>query len=327
MTTGPLIALCAAFVLATTAVQAAPPGYHIIDRIPGPDGGWDYVDASHGRVLVARTAAVMGVDMKTRAVTPAFLPASRGHAAIPVGSEILVTNGAADSATFFEGTTGALIATVPTGKGPDAAIFDAASGLVLVMDHKGGDVVLIDPKTHTAVARIAVGGELEAAALDGKGRAFVNVEDKNEIAVIDIAARKVTARYALTGCEGPTGVIYAAAEKLLVASCDGVAEIVRADTGKVVRSLKMGAGADGVAYDAVHRLAFVPAGRAGNMAVLALAKGDARLVETVPTQPGARTIAFDPDTGHIFLPTGQYVLKDGKYSVTPGTFELLVLGR
>lgn len=317
--------------LAATTAWAAGPGYHVTQRIAGPDGGWDYAsyDAARDRVLVARTEAVSAFDLKTGKTTGAFAPAARGHAALPVngGAEVLITNGTGNTAAFVNADTGAAVATVATGDGPDDAIVDPKTGLILVMDHRAGDITLIDPKAHKAVGTIPVGGTLEAAAVDGQGRAFVNVEDKNQIAVVDVAARKVTARYALAGCEGPTGIAYAAQDKLLISSCDGVAEVVAANTGKVVRQIKIGDGADGVAYDARRKLAFVPAGRDGVLAVIAVDHGDARLVQTVPTQKGARTLAIDPAHNRVFLPSAEYALPaSGRPTPVPGTFHLLVVG-
>lgn len=329
-----IITMCLATLAAASVAHAAGSGYHVIDRIPGPDGGWDYAsyDAARDRVLVARTEAVSAVDLKTRVVNPAFAAAARGHAAFALngGTEVLITNGTPNTAVFVNADTGATLATVATGDGPDDAIVDPKSGLLLVMAHRAGAVTLIDPKTHMAVGTIAVGGVLEAVAVDGKGRAFVNVEDKNQIAVIDIAGRKVLARYALTGCEGPTGIAYAAADRLLISACDGVVEIVQADTGKVIRKIRIGDGADGVAYDARRKLAFVPAGRDGTLAIIAVAHGDAALVDTVPTQKGARTLALDPASGRVFLPTATYVAASapgGRPTVAPGTFQLLVVGK
>ncbi|WP_304176883.1 YncE family protein [Phenylobacterium aquaticum] len=332
MTASRFAAACLAALALAPAAQAA--GYHVIDRIAGPDGGWDYAnyDAARDRVLVARGAGVTAIDLKTRKVTDAFAPAARGHAAFPVngGAEVVITNGTPNTATFVNADTGAALASVATGDGPDDAVFDAHSGLLLVMDHRGGDITVIDPKTHTALGAIAVGGTLEAAAVDGAGHLFVNVENQNLVAVVDIAARKVTARYALAGCEGPTGIAYVASEKLLISSCDGVAVVTQARTGKQVRQIKIGDGADGVAYDAVHHLAFVPAGVSGTLAVISIAHGDATLVETVPTQKGARTLAVDPATGRVFLPTATYSTTlgpNGRPTALVGTFQLLVVGK
>jgi YVTN family beta-propeller protein len=245
------------------------------------------------------------------------------------GTEVVVTNGGPATAVFVDAKTFATLATVPAGKGADAAAFDARSGLVLVMNHIAGDVTLIDPKTHKAVATIMVGGDLEAAAVDGAGHAFVNVEDKNEIAVIDIASRKVTARYALTGCEGPTGLAYDAADRMLIAACDGATDFVDARSGKVLQTLATGKGADGVAYDARRKLAFVPSGREGTLAVIGVNRGKSTILQTVTTQVGARTIDLDQRTGRVYLPTSQFgppVTPGGRPPRVPGTFQLLVVG-
>ena len=321
-------ALCA-------AAQAAPPpapgpGYHVVDRIAGPDGGWDYVrvDAAHNQVLIAHGAAVTAVNLATKKVTPALASGVRLHDVMPVAGEVAVTNGGPGTVVFISPTTGAIVATVQAGKNPDAETYDAHSGLVLVMNHSGGDITLVDPRTHKAVGVIVVGGDLEAAVVDGAGHAFVNVEDKNQIAELDVAARKVLARYPLAGCDGPTGLAYDAADKLLIAACDGAIDVVDARSGKVLQTLVTGKGADGVAYDAKRRLAFVPAGRDGTLAVIAVARTGSRVVETVPTQASARTIALDERTGRLYLPAAKFAppaQAGGRPTLIPGSFELIVV--
>ena len=325
--------LLAAALLAGSA-YAAGSGYHLLPGISGPDGGWDAlsVDTVNNRVLVTRGAHVMSVDLATGAVNGTFADAQGSHAAIAVngGAQVLITNGTTNAATIVDGKTGALLATVPTGKGPDAAILDPASGLVLVMDHAGGDITLVDPKTMKAVGTIPVGGTLEFAAVDGAGKAFVNVEDKAELAVIDIAGRKVIARYKLAGCEGPTGLAYAPADKMLISTCDGVADVTAAATGKLVASIKIGDGADGVAFDPKTKLAFASAGQSGTLSVMSIAGGKAALVETIKTQPSARTIAIDERTGRVYMPAATQVPPvppARRPTNTPGSFHLLVAGK
>ena len=336
MTVSRITALCvaAAASLAALGVQAAVPDYHVIDRIAGPDGRWDYVrvDAGHNRVLVAHGTSVTAVNLKTGAVTAKLSPGVLLHDAMPVGAgdEFLVTDGGAGKAVFVDARTGAVLATTPAGKNPDAAVYDARSGLVLVMNHSGGDITLIDAKTHAVVATVAVGGDLEAAVVDGTGRAFVNVEDKNQIAVVDIAGRKVVARYALTACEGPTGIAYDAADHMLIAACDGATAFVDARTGKVLQTLETGKGADGVAYDPRQKLAFVPSGRGGTLEVIAVRPGKSIVVQTILTQVSARTIALDERTGRLYLPSATYgppVTVGGRPTLTPGSFRLIVVGR
>jgi len=325
-------AMAAAAAPAAWAAEAGASGYRVVDRIDGPDGGWDYirVDPSHNRVLAAHGGFVMAADIATRAVTT-FGPGAILHDAMPVngGAEVLVTNGGTATAVFIDAKTNAVVATVPTGKGPDAAAFDPKTGLALVMDHAGGQITLIDPKTHVVAGTIEVGGDLEAAVVDGTGKAYVNVENKNEIAVVDIAGRKDVARYALTGCDGPTGLAYDAADKLLIAACDGATDVVEAATGKVRQTLATGKGADGIAFDARQKLAFVPSGREGTLAVIAFAKGKGTVIDTVPTQVGARTIALDERSGRVYLPTAKFApatpgTRSGRI---PGTFQILVVGK
>ncbi|HXA39776.1 MAG TPA: hypothetical protein VNW53_12310 [Phenylobacterium sp.] len=325
------LGLCAAVPL---TAQAAGSGYHLVDRISAPDGGWDYVrvDPANNRVLVAHGGSVLALDIATKAVTPGLAPGSILHDAMPVngGTEMMVTHGGTAEAVFYNAKTGAEAARVKTGMGPDAAAFDAHSGLVLVMDHRGGDITLIDPKAHKAVGSIAIGGDLEAAAVDGAGKAYVNVENKNEIVVVDLGKRAVLTRYPLAGCDGPTGLAYDAADKQLIAACDGSTVVVDAPTGKIVATLPTGKGADAVAYDPGQKLAFVPAGQDGTLAVVSIGKGKASIVDTVKTQVSARTAAIDLRSGRVYLPAAEFGPRPaagGRPPVIPGSFKILVVGK
>lgn len=320
----------AALMASAGAALAAGSHYAVTEKIAGPDGGWDYlrVDEAHSRVLIPRGTAVMAIDIASGKVTTGLTPGGRQHVALPLpgGKEMLVTNGADNTAIFADVVTGAPTATVPTAKGPDAALVEPKSGLVLVMGHAAGAVTLIDPKTHKAVGDVEVGGALEEAAADGSGRAFVNVENKNEIAVIDVAGRKTVAHWPLEACDGPTGLAYDPQDKLLIAACDGTTNLVRASDGKVVASLPTGKGADGAAYDPKRHVAFVPAGRDGTLSVIGFEKGQGKIVETVPTQRGARTLALDTRTGRVYLPTAQFqAASGGRPGMVPGSFQVLVV--
>ncbi len=326
------IAGLAALMLTAAGAAEAATGYHVVDRIKGPDGGWDYVrvDGKNNRVLITHGASVMAIDLASNAVST-FAPGERLHIALPVngGNEVLVTNGGTNSAVFYDAKGGKL-ASVDTGKGPDDAAPEPRTGLLMVVDHAGGQLTLVDGKTHKAVGSIDVGGDLEEVATDGTGKAFVNVEDKSEIAVVDVPGRKVLARWPLPGCDGPTGLAYDAADKLLLAACDGATAVVDAKSGKVVQTLSTGKGADGIAFDAKQKLAFVPAGRAGTLSVISMAGGKASVVDTVPTQVGARTIGLDERTGRLYLPTAKYgpsATPGGRPTIAPGSFEVLVVGK
>lgn len=318
--------------LAVASTAAAAGAWRISERIPGPDGGWDFarIDAANNRLLVTRGSSLMSVDLASRKVTGGLAAGERLHDALPVngGREILVTYGNANAARFVDGQTGATLATVSTGKNPDAAGQDPKTGLVLVMNHSGGDITLIDPKSHKTVGTIAVGGDLEVVDFDGAGHAFVNVEDKNETAVIDVAAKTVTRRIKLPGCDGPTGIAYHAKRRWLIASCDGVTTIVEAASGKLVKTLPSGKEADGVGLDEGRDTAFV-AGRDGTLTVISLSGKAPAVAQVLKTEPDNRTLAVDPRDGRVYIPVARLAKAPGAARPTPvpGTFQVLVVSR
>src|SRR5580692_2974788 len=287
------------------AGASAAPGYSVTGHIKVDDGGWDYAsfDPAHGRVFVSRSAgAVTVIDIADKTVRTLTIPGSgRMHESLPLnhGALLLVTDGTANVAHLIDPATGASVADAPTGTKPDAAAFDPASGMALVMNGKSGDITFIDPATHAVAATVAVGGALEFAAADGAGKAFVNIEDQNQIGVIDTRAHTLVGHYALAGCDGPSGLAYAPGAGVLIAACaNKVAKVLSAADGHDVATLAIGAGPDAVIYDPVRKLAFIPCGRDGVLEVIAVrGPTDVAVVATVATQVGARTGAVDPATG------------------------------
>ena len=324
-------ALAALMALSSPAL-AQSPAYKVVGHIAGPDGGWDYAtfDPAARRIYVAKGPAIMAVDADSGKVTPQLTTADRSHSPVPLpGGRLLVTNGGSDTAVFVDARTGKALGSVATGKGPDGAIYDPKSGLAFVMAHQGGEVTFVDVAKQAAVATIPVGNTLEFAAVDGKGRLWVNDEKTSEIISVDIKGRKVLGRYKLDGCEGPTGLAYAAAADRLVASCDKVAAVVDPATGQTVDKLVVGDGPDAVLYDDVRKLVLVPAGQSGDLTVISAAGPKLKVIQVVKTAVGARTGTVDPKTGKVYLPTAKFgppAPGSRRPQALPGTFELLVVG-
>jgi len=332
-----LLTAVAALALGGTACAQAPAGasgLEVVAHIAGPDGRWDYAsfDPTRRRIYVTHGATLMAIDVDSGKVTPDFAAGQGLHSAVPVpGADVVVTTNSGDnSARIVSAADGKLVASVATGRKPDAAVYDPSSGLVLVMNGATGDATLVDVKAGKSDGSIAIGGALEFAAVDGKGRVYVNIEDKGEIAVADIAGRKVVARWPLAGCEEPSGLAYVAGGRLVSACANGVAKILDAASGKEIASLKIGIGPDAVLYDAGRKLAYIPCGRDGNLAVIALSgAGNNTVIDTVATAVGARTGAVDSKTGRVYLPTAQFApaAAGERPQPKPGTFEVLVLDR
>jgi DNA-binding beta-propeller fold protein YncE len=313
-----------------SAKPAPAPNYQIVERIAGPDGGWDLlsVDPVAHRLYVARTNGVMLVDLANGKVTPDLVTSKRGHDVLPIpGSNMVISsNGAANTVTLFNGHTGEVRATLPVGTKPDAMAWDAFTKSVWVMTPGSGDISVVDPVAQKIVATVPVGGSLELAASDGHGRLYVNIEDKNEVAVINTRTRKVVSRFPLKGCDGPTGIAYAADARLILSACANGVAIISAPNGHQVASLKVGTGPDGALYDAQRYLAFIPSGGDGTLSIIRLSPKP-EVIATVPTAKGARTAALDPTTGRIYLPSAQYLpaTGPGRPPMVPGSFQILVV--
>jgi YVTN family beta-propeller protein len=321
-------ALAAALVLA--AAPAAALHYHVVAQLAAGDGGWDIlsVDPVDQRLYVGRPDGVTAIDLKTGKATDRIVPGQRVHAAlaIPGTHEVISTNGESNTATVFDGRTGQIRATIPTGKKPDAAAYDPATRTLWVMDPGSGEATVIDPATAKVLATVPIGGSLEFAVPNGRGRMYVNVEDKNEVAVLDTKARKLLSRFSLAGCDGPTGIAYDPAAGEIVSACGNGVAVVSAPDGRLVARLTIGKGADGAAYDAKRHLVLIPAGRDGNLSVIRLRPSPA-VVEQVPTAVSARTIALDPVSGRVYLPAATLAPAPAgeRPKPVPGTFRVLVV--
>jgi DNA-binding beta-propeller fold protein YncE len=323
---------------------AQAPTYKIVAKIAGADGGgWDLsnVDPKTRRLYVSRPHGVMMVDLDTGKVTDKFADGAGVHGILPIpGTQMLVSaNEDTNAAMLFDEATGKVVATIPVGKHPDSATFDPKTGLVVVINQDGGDATLVDVNKRAAVGTIPIGGQrLEFSVTDNNGLVYVNIdgvdniEDKSEIAVLDVAARKTARRIALPGCARPSGLAYDAEDDLLITSCrNNVAKVVEAKTGREIASAPIGPGPDCVMFDAARHLALVPTGGDGMLTIIPVRGGKEKGIgplSTVATQVLARLGALDPKTGRLYLPTAQAkpIPDPGeRRTLIPGTFAILVL--
>ena len=322
--------IAAALALLPVAAQAAPQTYVVGASIAGPDGGWDLgsVDATSSHLYLARSGGVMRVDLADGKVTPDVVKLRGGHGALalPGGDLVLATSGGDGKAILFHGPTGEVVAEIPVGKRPDEVTYDPATRSAWVFNPGSGDATVIDPATGKVLATVAIGGSLELGVADGQGRLYVNVEDRNDVAVIDTRARKLLKRLPLAGCDGPTGIAYSPAAKLIVSACaNGVAKVTTPE-GRDLGSVPIGQHPDGAAFDTKRGLALVPSAD-GQLTVFSLTP-KITVIDHVATHTGARTIAFDPATGAAYLAAADYAApaKPGaRPQPLPGTFRVVVV--
>lgn len=312
--------------------EVAAPVWKVVDRLKAPEGGYDYasIDADARQLFIGREYGVMAVDLKTNAVRTLIERDDVAAVLLIPGTDLmLTTNNGADTATLLNRKTGVAHTDIKTGKGPDGALYDPDSGLAFVMNGDSEDITLIDIKAAKVVGTIKAGGVPEAATTDGKGRVYVNIEDKNEVLVINVASRKVVGHYPLAGCNEPTGITYDAATGLLIPVChNNIAKLIDAASGADKGSFAIGAGADGSLFDPKSRIGYVSC-IDGTLTVYKLdEKGQTTILQTVKTSDGARTAAFDPVTARVYLPAAT-VERDaaGEYLRADKNFSVVVVGR
>jgi DNA-binding beta-propeller fold protein YncE len=119
----------------------------------------------------------------------------------------------------------------------------------------------------------------------------------------------LTARYPLKGQGGtPAGLALDPRTRVLFVACRNPAVMImmNADTGAIVGTIPIGMQNDGVLFNPATKEALAATGD-GHLTVIKEDSPDHFSVEqTLTTLAGARTIALDSRTGHIFLMTADY---------------------
>lgn len=334
--------LCLLALMPLGAAQAAgkAPHYHITHQVSLPgDEGWDYLlyDQEGRRLFVSHGSRVLVVDGDKLTVTGeiADTPGVHGIALAPDLNRGYVSAGRAGTVVVFDLKTLARLKEIKvTGDNPDAILYDPASHRVLTFNGRGRNVTAIDAKTDEVVGTVAVDAKPEFAAADGKGRVYVNLEDRNSLAALDPQKVAVLSTWPLAGCDEPSGLAIDAAHGRLIPVCGNkVMAVVDAASGKLLGTAPIGAGVDAAAYDPGTRLVFASCGE-GVLTVLRIgSSGRPEVVQSVTTQRGARTMALDLEKHRVFLVTADFSPPPAataeqphpRPAIVPGSVRLLVL--
>jgi DNA-binding beta-propeller fold protein YncE len=289
------------------AAERASVDYELAHIAPlGAPGSQDYLtfDPATDRVFVAHATKVAVIDARTHAVVGAIGPFHDSHGIAIVTA---LGKGYADSGDdgvvkVFNLSDLAIVKTIKVSPDADGMAFDPHTGLVLVVAGDSHNLTAIDPARDTVAKVIDLGGKPEFLAVDGRGKAYVNLMDLNKIAKVDLVSGKVEAAWPLQNCTTPKGLAYDPRTHRLFSGCaSGRMAVVDAADGHAVANLPIGVGSDGVAVDAERGLAFSSNGE-GTLTVVRHEGGDRYSVaRTVPTFFGGRTMTVDPATGTLFV--------------------------
>ena len=328
-----LLAMSAALA-AAPVLFAASTGYRLAGEIKiGGEGGWDYAtaDSAARRLYVSHATHVAVVDLDKGMVVGDIpdTPGVHGIALAPDLNRGFISNGRGSNVTIFDLKTLKAIGTAATGENPDSIRYDAKSGRVFAFNGRSRSATAIDAKTGAVAATIPLPGKPEFSVADGTGKVYVNIEDTAEIVEIDAAKATVTKKYALTGCEGPSGLAFDAKNRRLFSVCGNRVMVVSdPDAGKVVATPAIGAGSDGAAFDPGTGFAFSSNGD-GTLTIVQQSGGKWDVLENIATERGARTIALDEKTHKVYVPTataGQ-AAAGGRAPYLPDSFKVLVVGK
>jgi YVTN family beta-propeller protein len=325
--------ICSAALIFSSFLIQAQPNYKVVNQIHlEGDGGWDYlkVDEQAGRLYVSHATMALVVDLKTGKQMGKIPDTNgiHGIAMAPALNKGFTSNGRDSSVTIFNLQTLEVIGKIKvSGRNPDAILYDEFSQKLFTFNGGSANATVIDPKENKVIATIPLDGKPEFPAPDGKGIIYVNIEDKSEISVIDATTLKVVKSWSIAPGEEPSGLALDNETHRLFSVCGNKLMVISdAIAGKVITSLPIGDRCDGVAFDPELKLAFSSNGEGTITVVKEEDKDSFKVVETIVSQPGARTIAVDKTTHHLYLSAAEYLpAPEGtrRPSIKPGTFMVL----
>lgn len=294
-------------------VAAKTPHYHLTRSLKlGGTGFWDYLvdDAVNHHLFISHGTHVIVVDTKSWKVAGDIpnTPGVHGIAISQKDGKGFTSNGGDNTVTVFDLKSFKVLATVSVDKGPDGIVYEPTTDRIFTFDGKSSKATAIDAATNQVVGSIDLGGRPEFAAADGKGGLFNNIESTSEVVSIDPQSLKIIKRWSLAPADGPSGIAVNPDNDTIFSTCGTTMAISDGSAGKMIGSVTIDDGPDAARFDPGTGLAFASCGT-GTIAVLgpdSTAPGGYKLVQTVTTQQGARTMALDAKTHKIYVVTAKF---------------------
>lgn len=306
----------------------------------GGDGGFDYVnaDSTDRRLYIARSGPNARINVfNLDTLEPVGEIKASAHGAVV---DPKVHHGFASSkpVVMFDSKTLAVIKSIDVEGRPDGLIFDPFTERVFVLSHAAPNVTAINTKDGSIAGTIDLGGAPEQAATDGKGHLYIDIEDKDKVAVVDAKELKVTGSYDISSKGGTcAGLAIDAKKGVLFAACrkPQTMVILNAADGKILESLPLGMGTDGAGFYAKTGEAFSSQGD-GTLTVIKENGSSFAVEQTVKTMPGAKTMTIDEKTGHILLIAAEFGPapaqqapggRPGRGPMVADSFSIIVVGK
>jgi DNA-binding beta-propeller fold protein YncE len=284
--------------------------------IPSGNEKWDYLKLEDHKLYVSHADRVHILDAKTGLVLSEISNLKGVHGIIPAlpFGKGYISNGLSNEITIFDLKTLKVLKTITIpGKKADAVYFDPFSNRVFVFNNGSGNAVAIDPKTDEVVGQVDMGGAPEFGVGDLKGSIFNNNEDSHEIFEFDAKTLKIKNRFSLAPNEVPTGLDLDVKNNRLFSVCRKTQTLVVMDSksGKIISTLPIGAGVDGVVFDPKLGLIIASNGDGTATVVKQNTKDSYSVIQTLETSKGLKTVTIDKKSHQLFF-SGATFLEDGK---------------
>ncbi|MBV9747165.1 MAG: hypothetical protein JO099_25670 [Acidobacteriia bacterium] len=240
---------------------------------------------------------------------------------------------------MWDATSLKTIKTIDVEGGPDAILLDPFNERVYIFSHVPPYTTVINALDGSVVGTIDLGGMPEQAATDGKGHVYVDIRDKDNVAVIDAKTLTVSAHYGLGGKGGRcSGLAIDVKNQILFAGCrePQMMVILSAVDGKILDALPIGSTVDSAIFNPQTMEAY-SAQIDGTLTVIKEISSTSFVVEqTIQTKESAKQMVWDSKTSRILLlaadflpPTGPPKAGVAGYGgkMVPDSFSILVVGK
>ena len=275
---------------------------------------WDYVtlDAARGRLFIGRRGdGVTVFDVKTKRALRDIDKSDDANAIalVPEFDRGYTVNGDGTT-TISQLSTLKTIERAKLGEDADSAFFEPVTKQLAFTMGDSKKIAFVDAKTGKVVGELAMESKkLDGTVADGEGNLLMALRDRNSVVKIDVANRRVAEEWKTAPCEEPTGIAYDKAMKRIFVGCRGkspVLAVLDAQSGRVVATMPIGRGNDGVIYDADTRRIYTSNGVDANLVIYNQVDADTyKLAEATTTRPYARTMALDPKSKKVYLVTAE----------------------
>ena len=271
------------------------------------DGGWDYliVDNTTDKLFVSHSTMVQVVN-ETDGKMIATIANLKGVHGIALAYEFnkgFITSGKDSTVVVFDLKTYQILEKIKvTGANPDAILYDSFSKKVFIYNGRTSNATIIDAATNKIITTIPLDGKPEFSVSDGKGKVYVNIEDKSEISLINTSTLKVEQTWPIKPGKYPSGLAIDNTTHRLFSVCDNqLMVIVDAENGKIITTLPIGKDVDGAAFDPELKRIYSSNGDGTLTVVQEQDANTFKVLENITTQENAGTLALDTKTQHIYL--------------------------